>query len=374
MTKRSFFFAGGGTGGHIYPAVAVAEKLIELEPRADIRFFCSPRPIDRKILDQAGIEYTALPAAGFFLAPRKLVKFCASLLRSYRIAKQIIAASDDPVVVGVGGFVAAPVCLAAQKLSVPIALLNVDVLPGRANKLIARWANQIFVQFQDTKEYLAKKHKGLVNVVGCPLRTGFDNPQPDKAIRQLGLDRAKKTLLITGASSGSVSINTTVCSLVDKLDAFAGDWQIVHLTGLANCDQVKRRYGGAKISHNVLGYFDDMSDLLTAVDLVIGRSGAVSVAEYAAAGVPSICMPYPHHKDRQQYLNAGKLVQAGAAVIVDDLPDAKDRADWLWEELEALMKDQEKLTKMEDACRTIAPKQASSAIAQALLRITRRAD
>jgi UDP-N-acetylglucosamine--N-acetylmuramyl-(pentapeptide) pyrophosphoryl-undecaprenol N-acetylglucosamine transferase len=103
--------------------------------------------------------------------------------------------------------------------------------------------------------------------------------------------------------------------------------------------------------------------------LVVGRSGAVSVAEYAAAGVPSICMPYPYHKDRHQYLNAGKLVEAGAAVIVDDLPDANERAEWLWEELEELIKNEGKRNKMRKNCERIANKHASSKIAQRLLEI-----
>jgi UDP-N-acetylglucosamine--N-acetylmuramyl-(pentapeptide) pyrophosphoryl-undecaprenol N-acetylglucosamine transferase len=113
-----------------------------------------------------------------------------------------------------------------------------------------------------------------------------------------------------------------------------------------------------------------MANLLAAADLVIGRSGAVSVAEFAAAGTPSICMPYPYHRDRHQYLNAGKLVEAGAAVIVDDLQDEKDRAEWLWEELEELMKDQDKLQEMKNNCRAISKKKASLEIAEKLMKIS----
>jgi UDP-N-acetylglucosamine--N-acetylmuramyl-(pentapeptide) pyrophosphoryl-undecaprenol N-acetylglucosamine transferase len=119
----------------------------------------------------------------------------------------------------------------------------------------------------------------------------------------------------------------------------------------------------------VLGYFDDMPDLLAAADLVIGRSGAVSVAEFAAAGTPSICMPYPYHRDRHQYLNAGKLVEAGAAVIVDDIPDEKNRAEWLWEELNELMKDQKKRQKMKRSCEAIAKKDAGLKVAEKLVKV-----
>jgi UDP-N-acetylglucosamine--N-acetylmuramyl-(pentapeptide) pyrophosphoryl-undecaprenol N-acetylglucosamine transferase len=211
--------------------------------------------------------------------------------------------------------------------------------------------------------------KARVHVVGCPLRSGFENPQPEQAIKQIGLDQNKKTLLITGASSGSENINEAVCSLLEKLDAFAHDWQIVHLAGQANFDKVSKMYGSRKIAHKVLGYFDDMPSLLAAADLVVGRSGAVSVAEYAAAGAPSICMPYPYHRDRHQYLNAGKLVEAGAAVIVDDLADAKERANRLWAELQKLMRDEKRRRQMADACKKVARLDASSKIAERLIKL-----
>ncbi len=370
MSDRCFFFAGGGTGGHIYPAVAVAEQIVKIQPTAKIHFFCSTRSIDERILGQTGFEYTPLPAKGFSIRPGKLISFCSSFLTSYRIAKDVIAKSENAVVIGVGGFVSGPVCLAAHKYKVHIKLLNVDILPGRANKIIARWADQIFVQFQETSQYFVDRC-AKVNVVGCPLRSGFENPQPNKAMEQLGLDREKKILLITGASSGSENINGAVCLLLGKLDAFADNWQIVHLTGLNNYEKVNSKYGEAKIGHKVLGYFDDMPNLLAAADLAIGRSGAVSVAEFAAAWTPSICMPYPYHRDRHQYLNAGKLVEAGAAVIVDDLPDEKDRAEWLWEELKELMKNQKKRQTMERSCEAIAKKDASLKVAEKLIEIKR---
>jgi len=368
MDSKSFLFAGGGTGGHIYPAIAVAEQIVKLEPEVNIHFFCSGRSIDGQILSKTKFRYTALPARGFSARPGKLIDFCTSFLVSCRIAKETIIANRNAVVVGIGGFVAAPVCFAAHKLKVPIVLLNLDVVPGRANKIIGRWADEIFVQFEETAEYFAKS-KAAVSIVGCPLRSGFANPQPDKVIEQLGLDKDKKTLLIMGGSSGSESINRTVCSLLEKLDAFAEDWQIVHLAGRADFEKVKLKYAGAKISYKVLRYCDDMADLLAAADLVVGRSGAVSVAEYAAANAASICMPYPYHKDRHQYLNAGKLVEAGAAIIVDDLPDEKDRAEWLAEELEELMKDNDKRQEMKKACEAIANLEADYKIAEKLLKL-----
>ena len=368
MGDKRFFFAGGGTGGHIYPAVAVAEKICKIEPAATIHFFCSARSIDAQILKQTGFEYTVLPAEGFSVRLSKLIGFCSSLLKSYKIAGEVIADGKSAVVTGLGGFVAGPVCLAAHRRKVPIALLNVDIVPGRANRLIGHWADKIFVQFEETLPYFADR-KAEISAVGCPLRSGFLNPDADKAKSELGLDKNKKTLLITGASSGSENINDTVCSLLEKLGVFADDWQIVHLTGSGNYEKVRQNYTEAQIGHKVLSYFDDMPSLLAAADLVIGRSGAVSVAEYAAASVPSICMPYPYHKDRHQYLNAGKLVQAGAAIIVDDLPDEKEQQGWLWQELEELMKDEKKREEMRQACKSIARLDAGMKIAEGLFEI-----
>ena len=182
----------------------------KIEPKAKIHFFVSERSIDEQILSKTGFEYSSLPAKGFSIRPGKLIGFCSSFLNSFRIAKRVIAECKSAVVIGVGGFIAAPVCLAAHKLKVPVALLNVDIVPGRANKIIGRWANEIFLQFEDKRQYFSKR-KENINVVGCTMRSGFENPEPDKVSSELGLDENKKILLITGESSGSETINRTVC-------------------------------------------------------------------------------------------------------------------------------------------------------------------
>jgi UDP-N-acetylglucosamine--N-acetylmuramyl-(pentapeptide) pyrophosphoryl-undecaprenol N-acetylglucosamine transferase len=360
------FFAGGGTGGHIYPGLAIAEKIAQLDGNVKIHFFCSDRPIDSQILSKTQFAFTALGARKLSFAPVAFSGFIKSFFESQKIATLRLKGSIEAVVIGIGGFVSAPVCRAAYRLKIPVKLINVDIVAGRANKLCARWADKVFVQFEETVDYFAKRNL-KIGVVGCPLRKGFDNPEPQKVITELGLEKNKKVLLVTGASSGSESINETICSLLGKIAAFANTWQIVHLAGNVHFKKIEAVYQPALISHRVLGYYEDMADLLSAADLVIGRSGAVSVAEYAAAGAPSICMPYPHHRDLHQYLNAGKLVEAGAAVIVDDLPDAQDRAEWLWEELEPLLKDDLKRQQMKESCARIADKNSAEKIAHAVL-------
>ena len=364
MSKCHYFFAGGGTGGHIYPGIAVAEQIKRLEPEARIHFFCSYRPADSEILSQSGAEFTALPAKAFAARLDKLIGFVGSMCKSYRMARKIIAGKSPAVLLGIGGFASAPAVYAAQRLAVPVALLNTDAVPGRANKILARFATQVFVQFEDTRKYFAK---AKVDVTGCPLRSRFANPDRLAAFQLLGLDENKKILLITGGSSGAQSINDAVCSLLERLARFCDDWQVVHLAGRANLESVRGKYENAAIAHKVLDYYDNMPDLLAAADLVIGRSGAVSVAEYAAARVPSICLPYPYHKDKQQQLNANQLVQAGCAVIVNDTGESGTTTEELAKGLEELMSDYEKRAAMAQACERITRFDAAAKIAEELI-------
>ena len=337
---RHYFFAGGGTGGHIYPAIAIAERITGLEPEAQIKFFCSNRPIDSAILADSPFEPTILPAMAFSIRPPKFCSFLCSLMKSYRLAvKELSPVQKDAVVIGIGGFLSAPVVLAAAKLKIPVFMVNVDIVPGRANKLLARFAKEIFVQFDETPKHFGP-NASKATVTGCPLRTAFINPDKDRAIAKLHLEENKKTLLITGASSGAENINQAVLKLLPDIEQFASDWQIVHLAGRDNYQSIESGYAGVKIAHRVLGYWHDMADLFACADIIIGRAGAVSIAEFAASGKPAICLPYPYHKDRHQYRNAAVLAATGQAVIVDDhIGDCTKTSKELLRSLKELMSD-----------------------------------
>ncbi len=366
MDKRHYFFAGGGTGGHIYPAVAVCEQLKIIDPDSVVTFLCTSREIDARILSRVNVDFVPLPALPFSLNPVRFLKFIFKLMQSREFCKTLLLpVSKNSVVVGVGGFASAPAVLAAKALKIPIAIINVDSVPGRANKLLARYAREIFVQFNDTaKSFISSD--SVIDAAGCPLRKSFQSPDPQKALQQLDLEVDRKTLLVTGASSGAASINRAFCKLAPMLGTLE-NWQIVHITGIKNLHQVKTEYEQIDIPHRVIDYYDDMADLFAVSDLIIGRGGAVSVAEYAAAGKPVIIMPYPYHKDKHQYLNADKLVEAGAAVIVDDQPnDIEKTAQELGNQLLILMSDKPNLEKMGKAAGSIAKPDAALKIAKRL--------
>jgi len=370
-TKQAhYFFAGGGTGGHIYPAIAVAQRIRKIAPDAAITFFCSSRPIDTKILSASGFESVKLISSGFSLRPDKLIKFIFGFLKSYAIAagklKEAKTSRANTIIIGTGGFVSAPALIAANKAKIPIAMINVDSVPGRANKLLASLAKVIFVQFEYTKKYF-KDDADRVEVTGCPLRESFFAADKTEAIAKLGLNQDKKTFVVTGASSGSVNINRAVTESFGKLARFAEQWQMVHITGTANFDKVKAEYENAEIDAVVLDYCDDMAALLTTADIVVGRAGAVSVAEYAQSSAAAICIPYPYHKDNHQYINAKQLADAGGAVIVEDNADIATR---LSEKLLALMADDAMRNQIAAAAKTITNPNAAEQIAEGIISLS----
>jgi UDP-N-acetylglucosamine--N-acetylmuramyl-(pentapeptide) pyrophosphoryl-undecaprenol N-acetylglucosamine transferase len=369
LKRTQFFFAGGGTGGHIYPALAIAEALTRRQPKSESVFFCSSRAVDARVLANTNYEFIPLPAEGFSLNPIKCVRFGAQFLKSYYFVKQILMPiREESVVIGTGGFVSAPVVLAAHSLKIPVYILNVDYVPGKANRQLARFAKTIFTQFAETEAYFPK-YRERIAVVGCPLRPEFAAPNAEQARQALGLDADKKVILVTGASSGSLSINQAMLKLLPTLAPFADQWQVVHLTGQVHYEAMKAAAEKAAIGYHIVDYFDAMADLYAASDIIIGRSGAVSAAEYAAAGRASICLPYPYHKDKHQHLNASGLVNAGGAMIVEDVVgNVQQTASALRDALVRLMSDDAFRMRMAGCAKQTARVNAAEKIADMLLR------
>lgn len=372
------FFAGGGTGGHIYPGLAVAQEIRRLKPAARILFVCSSRPIDAQILAPSGFEYVPLRGRGFSLNPLAALNGALDILKAYELSRKKMhtilkahttaAAKPRAILTGIGGFASVPAVFAAGRLGLPLAMINVDIVPGKANRLLAPFVRTIFTQFPETAPHFAR-HASKTQVTGCPLRESFTDPDPHKAIRDLKLHTTRKTLVVTGASSGARSINKALAAILPRLEPFADTWQIVHLTGSAQATrEMETCCAESKLYCRPLDYYEDVASLLAAADLVVGRAGAVSIAEFAATGTPAICLPYPWHKDRHQYLNAETLVRAGAAVIVDDRPDSPQiTADNLLAALQDLMADDKKRAQMAEAVGNAAKPAAARTIAEKII-------
>ncbi|HNO79318.1 MAG TPA: UDP-N-acetylglucosamine--N-acetylmuramyl-(pentapeptide) pyrophosphoryl-undecaprenol N-acetylglucosamine transferase [Phycisphaerae bacterium] len=313
-------FAGGGTGGHLYPSLAVAAALRDVLPKARFSFYATNRKVDQDILSAAG--ETLLPQAvapltmkpwrwpGFWTAWRKSMKACSVDFKGDR----------PDLVVGSGAFASAPAICTAAKMGIPTALLNPDVIPGRANRMLAKRVDCVLAQFESTRQHLPDDVR--VEVVGCPVRKGFGLIESDRQsiYSRHGLDEQRRTLLVTGASLAARSINDAMCRLASDLGAH-GNWQVVHLTGRDDLDKVQSAYASHRVHALCLAYTEAMSDFMSIADLVVSRAGASTLAELRAVGVPAIFVPYPHHRDQHQLVNAMELVNVGAGRVCEESDD-----------------------------------------------------
>ncbi len=313
-----YIFAGGGTGGHLYPGLAVAGELMALEPSAAIVFACSNREIDRRILDS--LPYGIVPQAVRPLprGPREIVGFLKAWFASARQAKDMIADLKPAAVLGLGGFAAGPVVREAARRGVPSAMLNPDAVPGKANKMLSKLADVIFTQFESTTACFAPSARAKVRAAGCPIRRSLLAAGKADAMRHFGLDAVRRTLLVFGASLGASSINDALATMVGRLDEFAETWQILHVTGAGKGQGLADAYKAGRVPAKCLDYCDRMDLAYAAADLAVCRGGASTVAELTATGTPAVILPYPYHKDQQQLLNSRPLESAGAAVICPD--------------------------------------------------------
>ena len=317
MSRPLFIFAGGGTGGHLYPGLAVAAELTALCDDAQIVFACSSRAIDRRILDPLDYAVVPQPVLPLPARPGAVWPFVRAWLASKGQSRRMVADLQPRAVLGLGGFAAAP--LAACR-KVPTALVNPDAVPGKANRYLARCVDAIFTQFDATAQRLAPAVRARVTVAGCPIRGAFARADRDEACEHFGLDTERRTLLVCGGSLGAEAINVAIDALVSGslADHLADRWQVILITGASQAGPP-----GPDIPHvKRMTYCNRMELALAAADLAVTRGGASTIAELTATGTPAIIVPYPHHRDRQQYLNAEPLTQAGAAVVCEqtDVP------------------------------------------------------
>lgn len=362
-TSRVILIAGGGSGGHISPGLAVAERLVELDPNVKVIFACSQRAIDARMLTAAGAEFVALPAAPLSWRPLGLLRFLRGFRAAKRLAAALICGRGVSDIITMGGFVAAPVVVAANSCKVPVMLVNLDSPPGKANRWMARRCQRIVsaIPVDDPPGFAHE-------VVGVPIRRSVLAPGDQRFCRRaLGLDESKFTLLVTGASQGSRSVNQLVTMLAQRqTDSFRG-WQVHHLAGAGEDEEVRAAYAAAGVDARVEPFTDRMGLAWGAADLAVSRAGANSVAEIQANAVPTLFLPYPWHKDRHQFRNAQPLIDAGAAMIVTDHVDDAANLEDGGHALLALMTDADRRAKMIAAARRSRPDDAALAIAKLVL-------
>ncbi len=361
MSGPVFFFAGGGTGGHLYPGLAVAGEVQRLRPDATIVFACSSRDIDRRILDPLDYAVVPQPVRPMPRGLRGWGSFLLAWRRSALLAADMVRDLRPQAVLGLGGYAAAPLVRRASAKGIRAGMLNPDAVPGIANRLLARHTDAIFAQFASTADAFPARCRGKVRHTGCPVRRELLGASRDEALKHFDLDGARRTLLVFGASLGAASINMAVAALAGEMERFADSWQVLHVTGQSKIDSVTAP--GARLRVRTVDYCHRMDLAYAAADLALCRSGASTIAELTATGTPAVLMPYPHHRDRQQYLNAQQLVQAGAALVVDDRIEPAANVAQLRGTLLALMDDPARLAALHAAARAQPGQAAAGEIA-----------
>lgn len=362
---RTIIFAGGGTGGHLYPGVSVAVALTRLRPEIQPLFLCTEREIDRVILEAANFDFVPQPIVPPVKTIGGLLKFWERWRRTKDQVKEIIRTRSPAAVLGLGGYAAGVAVKLAGQRGIPTAILNPDVLPGKANQYLMRYARLVCCGFERTREHVLPAHQGRLRFTGCPIRPEIASlPARDEAKARLGLERRLHTLVIAGGSQGAQTVSEAV------LETLAGlkmqGWQVLHLSGREHAESVRAGYRELSIPARVIDFTPAMEDVYAVSDLMINRAGASGCAEITACGIPSILMPYPFHKDMHQRANAQVLADAGAAILLDDTRDRKANAANLRPLLESLLFDVPRRDDMARKARALGKPNASDEVAALL--------
>ncbi len=344
--------AGGGTGGHLFPGVAIAEEARARDPATEILFVGTERGIEARVLPKLGwplafINASGLKTVGIGGALRGLVRVPGALLQSRRLLRRF----RPDAVIGIGGYASGPVILAAALRRVPTAILEPNSIPGLANKIVGRFVRAVFLGFDDTRRFFNPRR---VLVTGNPIRRALR----DRLLAARG-ETAGHRVFCFGGSLGARAVNSL---MVDAAIALAGAGvaiDLVHQTGPDERAAVAARYQDAGLSVDVRAFIDDMAAEYARADLVVARAGAITLAELTAVGRPAILIPYPFAADNHQERNARALADAGAALALRqaDLDGAKLAA-----AIRSLLADRERLGRMQAAMRSLARPDAAGAI------------
>ena len=340
--------AGGGTGGHVIPALAIAQQLKKAFA-AELLFIGTPRGMENRLVPAAGFELRLVQVGALKnVSLTTRLKTALDLPRAIGSSLRMLSDFRPDVVIGVGGYASGPAMAAAILRRIPTIAFEPNVVPGFANRVIARWVSAAAVHFEETCRFFPK-----CRVTGVPVRSAFFQI-PEK------LAGAPSTLLVFGGSQGARAINDAMIASLPGLRAKAPALYIVHQTGERDYENVRAAYARTGIPGEVHKFIDDMSRMFARADLLVCRSGASTVAEITAAGKPAIFVPFPRAADDHQNVNARALERANAAVVVEE---SKLDPAYLVDTVSALINDPGRLERMSTAARSLAHPQAVEEIA-----------
>jgi UDP-N-acetylglucosamine--N-acetylmuramyl-(pentapeptide) pyrophosphoryl-undecaprenol N-acetylglucosamine transferase len=314
MTEKSHriprvIIAGGGTGGHLFPGVAVAKEISRRKEGAEILFITGRRKTASHILEEAGFIHEAIAVEGIKGRGWKkgavvIMKLPWSLFQAMRMIRNF----SPHLVLGVGGYSAGPVCVAAKVMGVPSAIHEQNSFPGLTNRLLCRIVDKVFIAFEESRAFFPG---GSLYLTGNPIREELlsaGEPQDPRA--------GPFTILVMGGSQGARAVNEAFVEALAILRDRGRRPQVLHQTGEADHARVLEAYAQRGLTGDVTPFIQDMAGAYRQSDVVVSRAGASTVSELAALGKPSVLIPYPYAANRHQETNAGILVRAGGAAMV----------------------------------------------------------
>ena len=314
--------SGGGTGGHIYPAITILRAIQKEVPDCEVLFIGTQYGLESDIIPKEGFDFRTIDVRGF---ERRLsvrnVHTIMKAIGSVWQSRQLIRKFKPDIVIGTGGYVCGPVLLAASMMDIPTMIQEQNVIPGITNKILSRFVDKIAVGYEDAKTYFQNSEKIFVS--GNPIRQEVISATREEGIIALGLDPAKLTILISGGSRGARSINQ---AMIHVHQQFAGsrDIQLLHVTGQNEYNDIVVNLKQCGIDTNKAGniiikpYLYNMPQALAVADIAVFRAGAIGLAELTARGIPGILIPYPYAAENHQEFNARVMEEQGAAVVIRD--------------------------------------------------------
>jgi len=349
---RTILIAAGGTGGHLFPGIAVADELKARDPETRVVFVGTPRGLESRLVPKAGYELEMLPILPLNgVGPVRMLKGVLALPWAMVKAVQLVRRLRPAAVLGVGGYAGGPIVLVAALLRIPTVVLEPNAKPGFTNRVLKPFVRHAACSYEETRRAFGSK--GVVT--GNPVRGGFAKLAPKWHVPPL-------TLLAFGGSQGARVINQTLTAALPLLPG-PDKLRIVHQTGPASRDEVATNYNAAGRKAEVLPFLDDMETRFAQADLVLCRSGATTAAELAAAGKASVLVPFARAADDHQRENARALEAAGAARMIEEKDLTPER---LATVLTEVLGDAARLTAMEEAARKLARPDAAARVADLL--------
>ncbi|MDR6224799.1 undecaprenyldiphospho-muramoylpentapeptide beta-N-acetylglucosaminyltransferase [Desmospora profundinema] len=365
---KKILLSGGGTGGHIYPALSIVQAVRRRFPDVEVAYIGTKNGLEATIVPKAGdIRFFDVEIQGF---KRKLsldnVQTVAKFLKAVRDCKEAIRSFEPEVVVGTGGYVSGPTLYAAAKMNVPTFILEPDVLPGLTTRFLTRYVDTVAVSLSGSEQYLTKA-KRLIHT-GNPRGTEAVQADAVKGRASLGLEGSDKPIvLIAGGSRGAKPINEAVLAMLPRMREFK-ELHFVFVTGEVHYDEVTAKLNNEPMDNlTVQPFIYNMPDVLAATSLMVGRSGASFLAELTALGIPSILVPSPYVTNNHQEMNARWLEEQGAGRMI---LERELTGNTLWTAIEAIMKDPESHHHMSEASKRLGRPDAAEVIVDELVRVS----